>query len=80
MGGDAIQSIHRIGIDEPEECTVPCAAALPWNVVSLSFITFACKELKPLGCGDAYSMYRKFLQVATLRHPPAYNSTARPPL
>ena len=60
-----IQDIHRIGYDEPEECTTPCAMELPWNISELGFLPFAVDELIPLGAGDAFVHYRKFLQLMT---------------
>ncbi len=32
LAGNAIQRVHRIGYDEPEECTSPCAMELPWTL------------------------------------------------
>jgi len=63
--GQEIQHIHRIGYDEPEECTIPCAFELPWALTELPFNVFAAKELFPLGAGDAFVYYRKFLQLMT---------------
>jgi hypothetical protein len=67
--GEAIQSIHRIGYDEPEECSTPCAMELPWNIATIPFAVYACKELQHLDAGQAFVLYRQFLQVPTLaRH------------
>ncbi|CAE7605881.1 unnamed protein product [Symbiodinium microadriaticum] len=63
VGGDAIQSIHRIGYDEPEECTTPCAMELPWNIATIAFTVFAARELQDLDAGQAFVLYRKFLQL-----------------
>lgn len=35
LGGNAIQRVHRIGYEEPEECTVPCGMDLPWTVTEI---------------------------------------------
>lgn len=63
--GQEIQHIHRIGYDEPEECTIPCAFELPWALSEIPFNVFAAKELFPMGAGDAFVYYRKFLQMMT---------------
>lgn len=63
--GKQIQDIHRIGYDEPEECTTPCAIELPWYVTELAFNTFAFDELIKLGAGDTFKYYRNFLQLLT---------------
>ncbi|KAJ1442334.1 P-loop containing nucleoside triphosphate hydrolase protein [Ochromonadaceae sp. CCMP2298] len=67
--GKQIQDIHRIGYDEPEECTTPCAIELPWAVPELPLNTFAIDELAPLGAGDTFAHYRKFLQLLTWQSP-----------
>lgn len=58
-----IQSIHRIGYDEPEECTLPCSLELPWALTELPFNTFAIDEVAEIGGGEAFVYYRKFLQM-----------------
>ena len=55
--------MYRIGYDEPEECTTPCAFELPWAVPELPFYAFAAKEIIAQGAGDAFVFYRKFLQL-----------------
>jgi hypothetical protein len=60
-----IQDIHRVAYDEPEECTTPCAMELPWNISEIAFNPFAIDEVAPLGSGDAFKQYRKFLQLLT---------------
>lgn len=65
LGGDDIQSIHRIGYDEPEECTTPCGLELPWNIPEIPFNAFAAKEVMDLGAGDAFRIYRQYLQLLT---------------
>jgi hypothetical protein len=65
IASQRIQDIHRIAYDEPEECTTPCSMELPWAVSELPFNTFAVDELVPLGAGDAFVHYRKFLQMLT---------------
>ena len=57
LAGDAIQQIHRIGYDEPEECTLPCAAELPWAITELPLMVYAIDQLVPLGAGVAYEDY-----------------------
>ena len=43
VSGSAIQRIHRIAYDEPEECTVPCGFELPWNITELPWcVGFLC--------------------------------------
>jgi hypothetical protein len=61
--GDEIQSIHRIGVDEPEECTTPCAVELPWSAPELPFLAYAADEIAALGAGEAFAWYRKYLQL-----------------
>eukprot|EP00597_Dinobryon_sp_UTEXLB2267_P005955 CAMPEP_0170079764 /NCGR_PEP_ID=MMETSP0019_2-20121128/16058_1 /TAXON_ID=98059 /ORGANISM="Dinobryon sp., Strain UTEXLB2267" /LENGTH=407 /DNA_ID=CAMNT_0010293373 /DNA_START=253 /DNA_END=1476 /DNA_ORIENTATION=+ len=61
--GEAIQHVHRIGYDEPEECTIPCSFDLPWTLTELPFSVFAADELAPLGVGDAFRFYRQYLQL-----------------
>ncbi|CAM9678123.1 unnamed protein product, partial [Ectocarpus fasciculatus] len=61
--GDRIQSVHRIGYDESEECTTPCAMDLPWMVSNIAFITFAAQELADMGAGQAFQTYRNFLKL-----------------
>ncbi len=63
--GQEIQHIHRIGYDEPEECTIPCAFELPWALTELPFNVYAAEQLFPMGAGDAFVYYRKFLQLMT---------------
>ena len=60
-----IQDIHRVAYDEPEECTTPCALELPWSFTEIPFNAFAVDEVVPLGAGDAFVHYRKFLQLLT---------------
>jgi len=64
-----IQHIHRIGYDEPEECTIPCALELPYALTELPFNMYAIDELLPLGAGDAFPWYHKFLQMAEWQAP-----------
>jgi hypothetical protein len=63
--GDAIQSIHRIGYDEPEECTTPCAFELPYAIGALPLYIMAAQEVVPLGCGRAFDFYKEYLQMLT---------------
>jgi hypothetical protein len=66
LGGDDIQSIHRIEYDEPEECTTPCAIELPWSLTELPLSIYAAKEVIALkGAGDTFNYYFKFLQMMT---------------
>eukprot|EP01039_Chlorochromonas_danica_P004123 gene4123-4519_t len=62
---EKIQYIHRIGYDEPEECTVPCSYGLPWAITELPFHIFAAEETFPMGAGKAFDLYRKILQLFT---------------
>lgn len=61
--GDRIQSVHRIGYDESEECTTPCAMDLPWMISTIPFIVFAAQELADMGAGQAFQTYRNFLKL-----------------
>jgi hypothetical protein len=63
VAGDAIQSIHRIGYDEPEECTTPCGMELPFNIPTIPFMTFAAKEIIALGAKEAFPKYKQYLQL-----------------
>jgi hypothetical protein len=67
VAGDAIQSIHRIGYDEPEECTGPCGMELPYNPPSIPFMIFAAKEVIDLGAKDAFILYKQYLQLLTFQ-------------
>jgi hypothetical protein len=62
---DNIQQIHRIAYDEPEECTIPCASELPWAMTEIPFMVFAADEVLPMGAGNAFKMYRQYLQLLT---------------
>ena len=61
--GEAMQHVHRIGYDDPEECTVPVSLELPWSLTELGFTTFAAKEMEAMGAGDAYCFYKQYLQL-----------------
>lgn len=63
--GEAIQHVHRIGYDEPEECTIPCNFELPWALTELPFCVFAADEMAKLGAGDAFRFYKQYLQLLT---------------
>ena len=63
--GDDIQAIHRIGYDEPEECTTPCAFELPYALGTLPLYILAAEEVIPMGCGKAFSFYKEYLQMLT---------------
>jgi len=72
--GDEIQNIHRIGYDEPEECTTPCSMELPWAVTELIFHVAAAAaggggggkvEDEIYDAGQAFRYYRLFLQLLT---------------
>eukprot|EP01035_Chromulina_nebulosa_P016957 gene16957-22449_t len=66
LAGSDIQSIHRIGYDEPEECTIPCAVEIPWAISEIPLYIFAAKEVIALkGAGDAFVFYKKYLQLLT---------------
>lgn len=62
---EKIQHIHRIAYDETEECTIPCSFELPWALVDLPLMIFACEEVIPMGAGDAFDLYKKLLQLLT---------------
>lgn len=63
FGSDEIQSIHRVGYDEPEECTLPCAIEAPYNTMTIPFLCFVAKQVADLGAGETFHLYRKYLQV-----------------
>lgn len=63
VAGDAIQSIHRIGYDEPEECSTPCGMEVPFNITTIPLLPFVAKEVGDLGAGNAFNLYKKYLQV-----------------
>lgn len=63
--GEKIQYIHRIGYDEPEECTVPCSFDLPWSLTELPNHVYAAEETFPLGAGKAFEFYAKVLKLFT---------------
>jgi len=65
--GDDIQSIHRIGYDDPEECTTPCALELPWAISELP-LHIAAPQLLSEGAGNTFAYYRRFLQLLTWQH------------
>jgi hypothetical protein len=69
-----MQAIHRVGYDEPEECTTPCALELPWAVSELPQMVISCKEVLPLGAGDAFKYYKQYLQILTFQSP-SFGST-----
>ncbi|RYH30221.1 sulfotransferase [archaeon] len=63
--GEKIQHIHRIGYDEPEECTVPCSFSMPWALSELPWHIISAAETLPLGAGKTFELYRAFLQLLT---------------
>lgn len=63
LAGDRIQSIHRIGYDDSEEDTTPCAMDLPWMISNIAFIAYAAKEVADLGGGQVFKNYRKYLKL-----------------
>ena len=69
VAGDAIQSIHRIEYDAPEECTTLIAMEVPLNFPTLPFKLFASKEVMDMGAKDAFSLYKKYLQVMSFQAP-----------
>lgn len=69
VAGDAIQSIHRIEYDAPEECTTPCGMELPFNAPTLPFMPFAAKEIMDLGATKAFPLYKQYLQLLTFQTP-----------
>ena len=75
MAGPEIQAIHRVEYDAPEECTTLCAAELPWNPTELAFMACAAAEVLPLGAGEAFSFYKKYLQLLTWQCPDVASST-----
>eukprot|EP01038_Epipyxis_sp_PR26KG_P006845 gene6845-9372_t len=72
--GSVIQSIHRIGYDEPEECTTPCALELPWSISELPSNVYAADELFPLGASKAFHYYKQYLQMLTFQSDERYNA------
>lgn len=67
--GEKIQYIHRIDYDEPEECTIPCSFGLPWSFFYLTLMVYAADEVIPLGAGNAFEIYRQFLQLQAFQAP-----------
>ena len=63
LAGDGVQSIHRVGYDEAEECTTPCALELPWSILELPLNVYATKELIDIGAGETFHFYKSFLQM-----------------
>jgi hypothetical protein len=63
--GDEIQSIHRIGYDDSEECTIPCSIELPLNLFELPLMVYAADEIINIGAGETYDFYKKYLQLLT---------------
>jgi hypothetical protein len=63
IAGDEIQSIHRVGYDESEECSTPCGMEVPFNINTIPFLCFVAKEVGDMGAGQAFHFYRKYLQV-----------------
>jgi hypothetical protein len=61
--GDEIQSIHRLGYDDSEECTIPCSMELPLNILELPLMVYAAKEIIELGAGETFDFYKKYLQL-----------------
>jgi hypothetical protein len=73
LGGKDIQNYHYIAYDYSEECTVPCAIELPWSPLEVPFNLFAAKEVMDLGSGNAYNLYRRYLQMLTWQSPERSN-------
>ena len=69
LGGHKMQNIHRVGYDDPEECTTPLALELPWNIPEMPFTIFAAEEVIAMGAGDAFRLYRQYLQLLTWQSP-----------
>lgn len=69
VAGDAIQSIHRIEYDAPEECSTPCGMELPFNIPTIPLMPFAAKEIIDLGAKDTFPLYKKYLQLLTFQAP-----------
>ena len=69
VAGDAIQSIHRIEYDAPEECTTPCGMELPFNIPTIPFMPFVAKEVIELGAKEAFPLYKKYLQLMAFQTP-----------
>ena len=67
LAGDAIQNIHRVGYDEPEECTTPLASDVPWSIPEIGFITYAAEEVNKIGAGHAFEHYYEYLQLLTFQ-------------
>lgn len=58
-----------MGYDEIEECTQICALTLPWAITELPHYVMASEQVIPLGVGDTFSIYRKFLQLLAWQNP-----------
>lgn len=69
VAGDAIQSIHRIEYDAPEECTSPCGMELPFNIPTIPFMPFAAKEIIDMGAQQAFPLYKQYLQLLAFQTP-----------
>ena len=69
VAGEAIQSIHRVEYDAPEECTTPCGMELPFNIPTIPFMPFAAKEVIAMGAKDAFPLYKQYLQLLTFQSP-----------
>ena len=67
LAGESIQNIHRVGYDEPEECTTPLSSDLPWSIPEIGFITYAAEEVNKLGAGNAFEKYYEYLQLLTFQ-------------
>lgn len=63
IAGDEIQSIHRVGYDDSEECSTPCGMEVPFNINTIPFLPFVAKEVGDMGGGNTFRLYRKYLQV-----------------
>jgi hypothetical protein len=63
--GEDMNSLHEIDYDGAEECTIPCAMELPWSILEIPFNAYAAKELMTLGAGNAFVLYKKYLQLLT---------------
>lgn len=69
LAGPEIQSIHRVGIDECEECSTPCGMELPWNIPTISFLPYIAREVCAMGAGSAFKFYKQYLQLLTFQDP-----------
>lgn len=63
--GEDMNALHEIDYDGAEECTIPCSMELPWSILEIPFNAFAAREVMSMGAGNAFVLYKKYLQLLT---------------